>query len=182
MGILSFSTDDAVEKFRLYEIDKIRRHSTQCEESYKERHNSNASLPGNLDRHVELKENQLAMQVLRMNHEKETSSSSGSGVFLETSSNSSTNSASNANIISSDGLNSKLGSSADNLLQFSETGKIGSSDFMPAGQVEPQAPPRKNRTLLLQVGRTEISLISPDKKKVMLERKFKDISFCSQVG
>uniref|UniRef100_A0A5S6K7X6 TBC1 domain family member 4 n=1 Tax=Xenopus tropicalis TaxID=8364 RepID=A0A5S6K7X6_XENTR len=39
----------------------------------------------------------------------------------------------------------------------------------------------KNRTMLFQVGRFEINLISPDTKTVELEKNFKDISSCSQV-
>ncbi|OCT92656.1 TBC1 domain family member 4 isoform X2 [Xenopus laevis] len=38
----------------------------------------------------------------------------------------------------------------------------------------------KNRTMLFQVGRFEINLISPDTKTVELEKNFKDISSCSQ--
>ncbi|TSV41654.1 TBC1 domain family member 4 [Bagarius yarrelli] len=38
----------------------------------------------------------------------------------------------------------------------------------------------KNRTMLFQVGRFEVNLISPDTKTVVLEKNFKDISFCSQ--
>ncbi|XP_046936630.1 TBC1 domain family member 4 isoform X1 [Lynx rufus] len=38
----------------------------------------------------------------------------------------------------------------------------------------------KNRTMLFQVGRFEINLISPDTKSVVLEKNFKDISSCSQ--
>uniref|UniRef100_A0A8C8MME3 TBC1 domain family member 4 n=1 Tax=Oncorhynchus tshawytscha TaxID=74940 RepID=A0A8C8MME3_ONCTS len=39
----------------------------------------------------------------------------------------------------------------------------------------------KNRTMLFQVGRFEVNLISPDSKTVVLEKRFKDISSCSQV-
>uniref|UniRef100_A0A452HWD6 Rab-GAP TBC domain-containing protein n=1 Tax=Gopherus agassizii TaxID=38772 RepID=A0A452HWD6_9SAUR len=39
----------------------------------------------------------------------------------------------------------------------------------------------KNRTMLFQIGRFEINLISPDTKSVVLEKNFKDISSCSQV-
>uniref|UniRef100_A0A8C0FE02 TBC1 domain family member 4 n=1 Tax=Bubo bubo TaxID=30461 RepID=A0A8C0FE02_BUBBB len=39
----------------------------------------------------------------------------------------------------------------------------------------------KNRTMLFQVGRFEVNLISPDTKSVVLEKNFKDISSCSQV-
>ncbi|KAF5902005.1 TBC1 domain family member 4 isoform X2, partial [Clarias magur] len=38
----------------------------------------------------------------------------------------------------------------------------------------------KNRTMLFQVGRFEVNLISPDSKTVVLEKNFKEISFCSQ--
>ncbi|KAM6986739.1 TBC1 domain family member 4 isoform 2-T2 [Aplochiton taeniatus] len=38
----------------------------------------------------------------------------------------------------------------------------------------------KNRTMLFQVGRFEVNLISPDSKTVVLEKIFKDISSCSQ--
>ncbi|KGL83278.1 TBC1 domain family member 4, partial [Tinamus guttatus] len=38
----------------------------------------------------------------------------------------------------------------------------------------------KNRTMLFQVRRFEVNLISPDTKSVVLEKNFKDISSCSQ--
>lgn len=38
----------------------------------------------------------------------------------------------------------------------------------------------KNRTMLFQVGRFEVNLISPDSKSVVLEKNFKDISSCCQ--
>ncbi|ELT93345.1 hypothetical protein CAPTEDRAFT_212887 [Capitella teleta] len=39
---------------------------------------------------------------------------------------------------------------------------------------------QRNRTMLLQIGRTDVCLISPDRKSIIFDRKFKDISFCSQ--
>jgi len=39
----------------------------------------------------------------------------------------------------------------------------------------------RNRTMLIQVGQNELSLISLDRKTVIFERHFRDISFCSQV-
>ncbi|CAH1777592.1 unnamed protein product [Owenia fusiformis] len=39
---------------------------------------------------------------------------------------------------------------------------------------------RRNRTMVLQIGSTDLCLVSPDKKSIILERRFKDISFCSQ--
>ena len=46
--------------------------------------------------------------------------------------------------------------------------------------LEPTYDP-ENRIRLIQVGDTELCLISPDRKSVILQQKFKDISFCSQV-
>ncbi|XP_038055153.1 TBC1 domain family member 1-like [Patiria miniata] len=37
-----------------------------------------------------------------------------------------------------------------------------------------------NRTMLFQIGKSMLTLISPDKKSFMLTKKFNDISFCSQ--
>jgi len=36
-----------------------------------------------------------------------------------------------------------------------------------------------NRTMLLQIGRTDLRLISPDKKQVLLHKNFREISHCS---
>jgi len=41
---------------------------------------------------------------------------------------------------------------------------------------------QRNRTMLIQVSQHELSLISLDRKTVIFERHFKDISFCSQVS
>uniref|UniRef100_A0A8D0SHS4 TBC1 domain family member 1 n=1 Tax=Sus scrofa TaxID=9823 RepID=A0A8D0SHS4_PIG len=38
-----------------------------------------------------------------------------------------------------------------------------------------------NRTMLFTIGQSEVYLISPDTKKIALEKNFKEISFCSQV-
>ena len=38
-----------------------------------------------------------------------------------------------------------------------------------------------NRTMLFQIAKTEVALISPDKKSLMFHKNFKDISHCSQV-
>ncbi|XP_041360005.1 TBC1 domain family member 4-like isoform X2 [Gigantopelta aegis] len=40
--------------------------------------------------------------------------------------------------------------------------------------------PETNRIMLFQIGRQDISLISLDQKQIIMERKFKDISFVSQ--
>ncbi|KAJ3615322.1 hypothetical protein NHX12_018890, partial [Muraenolepis orangiensis] len=39
---------------------------------------------------------------------------------------------------------------------------------------------QENRTMLFMVGRAQIFLVSPDTKKVAIEKSFKEISFCSQ--
>ncbi|XP_063069096.1 TBC1 domain family member 4 [Engraulis encrasicolus] len=49
----------------------------------------------------------------------------------------------------------------------------------PSNHVQP-SDAEKNRTMLFQVGRFEVNLISPDSKTVVLEKNFKDISSCSQ--
>ncbi|KAJ8253387.1 hypothetical protein GJAV_G00212360 [Gymnothorax javanicus] len=49
----------------------------------------------------------------------------------------------------------------------------------PSSNVQP-SDAEKNRTMLFQVGRFEVNLISPDTKTVVLEKKFKDISSCLQ--
>ncbi|XP_035875605.1 TBC1 domain family member 1 isoform X2 [Phyllostomus discolor] len=38
----------------------------------------------------------------------------------------------------------------------------------------------ENRTMLFTIGQSDVYLISPDTKKIALERNFKEISFCSQ--
>uniref|UniRef100_A0A8C4WZD0 TBC1 (tre-2/USP6, BUB2, cdc16) domain family, member 1 n=2 Tax=Eptatretus burgeri TaxID=7764 RepID=A0A8C4WZD0_EPTBU len=45
--------------------------------------------------------------------------------------------------------------------------------------IEPSMDERR-RAMLFQVGRNEVNLISPHSKKVIVEKKFKDISSCSQ--
>uniref|UniRef100_A0A7N6F914 TBC1 domain family member 1 n=1 Tax=Anabas testudineus TaxID=64144 RepID=A0A7N6F914_ANATE len=39
---------------------------------------------------------------------------------------------------------------------------------------------QENRTMLFTVGRSQIFLVSPDTKKVVIEKSFREISFCSQ--
>uniref|UniRef100_A0A6Q2Z336 TBC1 domain family member 4 n=1 Tax=Esox lucius TaxID=8010 RepID=A0A6Q2Z336_ESOLU len=39
---------------------------------------------------------------------------------------------------------------------------------------------QENRTMLFMVGRSQIFLVSPDTKKVSIEKSFREISFCSQ--
>ncbi|MBZ3877299.1 TBC1 domain family member 1 [Sciurus carolinensis] len=38
----------------------------------------------------------------------------------------------------------------------------------------------ENRTMFFTIGQSEVYLISPDTKKIALEKNFKEISFCSQ--
>ncbi|XP_034157063.1 TBC1 domain family member 1 isoform X3 [Pangasianodon hypophthalmus] len=39
---------------------------------------------------------------------------------------------------------------------------------------------QENRTMLFMIGRSQIFLVSPDSKKVAIEKSFREISFCSQ--
>ncbi|XP_029601245.1 TBC1 domain family member 1, partial [Salmo trutta] len=50
----------------------------------------------------------------------------------------------------------------------------------PAAGVQPTSL-QGNRTMLFMVGRSQIFLVSPDTKKVSIEKSFREISFCSQV-
>ncbi|XP_067353203.1 TBC1 domain family member 1 isoform X2 [Channa argus] len=48
-----------------------------------------------------------------------------------------------------------------------------------SAQVQPTSL-QENRTMLFMVGRSQIFLVSPDTKKVVIEKSFREISFCSQ--
>ncbi|XP_061685237.1 TBC1 domain family member 1 isoform X2 [Syngnathoides biaculeatus] len=63
-----------------------------------------------------------------------------------------------------------------------------SPEISQANTTEAQAHPagvrptslQENRTMLFTVGRSQIFLVSPDTKKVAIEKSFREISFCSQ--
>ncbi|XP_073419112.1 TBC1 domain family member 1 isoform X2 [Dendrobates tinctorius] len=58
-----------------------------------------------------------------------------------------------------------------------------SVDFQSSGEVRNFVQPTdmaENQTMLFTIGQSEIYLISPDTKKIVIEKGFKEISFCSQ--
>ncbi|KAG2466038.1 TBCD1 protein, partial [Polypterus senegalus] len=59
------------------------------------------------------------------------------------------------------------------------TGILRKSSSVPCGILPTNI--QENRTMLFTIGQAQIYLISPDTKKVAIEKSFKEISFCSQV-
>ncbi|XP_039607217.1 TBC1 domain family member 1 isoform X2 [Polypterus senegalus] len=58
------------------------------------------------------------------------------------------------------------------------TGILRKSSSVPCGILPTNI--QENRTMLFTIGQAQIYLISPDTKKVAIEKSFKEISFCSQ--
>ena len=165
--------DEAVEKFVHYEEKKLK---AELKEQERKRHASNTSvqsLPVNLEQSVSVRENELANQ-------------SGTGQVTEVSSNDSN--------LSSNGSGSDISgsSSTENILNNNASPVKGDYQEMVQegmGKNEAESLQRmamfnqgkKNRTMLLQITANEVCLINTDRKKVIMKRSFRDISFCSQV-
>uniref|UniRef100_A0A673KJK7 TBC1 domain family member 4 n=1 Tax=Sinocyclocheilus rhinocerous TaxID=307959 RepID=A0A673KJK7_9TELE len=79
-------------------------------------------------------------------------------------------------LTSSSNTGSLLGVFPECILEDSDFGERHASE---PNNVQP-SDADKNRTMLFQVGRFEVNLISPDTKSVVLEKNFKEISSCSQ--
>ncbi|XP_028258553.1 TBC1 domain family member 1 isoform X2 [Parambassis ranga] len=61
-----------------------------------------------------------------------------------------------------------------------EISNTNTTDLLtPSAKVQPTSL-QENRTMLFTVGRSQIFLVSPDTKKVAIEKSFREISFCSQ--
>ncbi|KAM8771915.1 TBC1 domain family member 1 isoform 1-T1 [Acanthopagrus schlegelii] len=60
-----------------------------------------------------------------------------------------------------------------------EISHTNTTDAHPHSTVQPTSL-QENRTMLFTVGRSQIFLVSPDTKKVAIEKSFREISFCSQ--
>ncbi|XP_013417491.1 TBC1 domain family member 1 isoform X2 [Lingula anatina] len=183
--------DETVLMFKQKESERSQRLAQEKEQ--RQRHSSGTSihsLPVNLENSVQVKENELSSQAqkLRGNSTDSTGSSNSGDVFLTSSS-----SAEN----SQDRLAKHVSSSDDSLKDSSATETQSlvnhtasddkhhkdSKNLMKSvliGQSHLPTPGEHNRTMLFQIAFDEICLISPDKKTVSLERKFKDISFVSQ--
>ena len=193
--------DEAVAKFQQYEETRRLDHR----DLDRHRHASGASirsLPSNLERSVTVKENELGRQVPRMS---EFNGSSDSNISVGTaSSTESEHSMGSIDLLSSNlrcdlnepniaegsmktlvdshvaGLNQddchKPGgmhiSNGDVQEGYNSASKVSNSRRLQG---------RRNHTMLFQIGATDVCLISTDKKTVILQRKFRDISFCVKV-
>lgn len=58
--------------------------------------------------------------------------------------------------------------------------RVNSTTLLEVPRTPPVATNENNRTMLLQISRCDVKLISPDRKSVMLSKPFCDISHCSQ--
>lgn len=215
--------DEAVEKFRLLELEKLK-HFNECGRvSDRQRHGSGtsiASLPPNLDHFVSIRENELEEQVDRMggsgssDHGSTSGSSSvdssafvdhyrrpdsdevhiGTAEKFEKSARDSDEHFSSlhnarAQIISEESLHLRWKSNEWSPLSSlsdvtSQDARIRSCSFGNDFQRTRSNSflHGQNRTMVFQIGKTDISLVSLDKKSVILNKSFKDISHCSQVS
>ncbi|XP_029638480.1 TBC1 domain family member 1 isoform X2 [Octopus sinensis] len=138
----------------------------------RQRHASDASvrsLPASLDNTVTVTENELEQQQQQLHGVKLNGSSSDFRAAIDSPCSSFENIEESSNEMKSNSHQSYAYSS------FVE--KEGNQeDSLPQNLVTDIV----NRTMLFRLGKEEISLINLDQKRVMLERKFSDISFVSQ--
>ena len=191
--------DEAVSKFLDYEekkdVQRRRNHSGSSERS----------LPGNLDNTgVNIKESELAWQRNKLGAGATSSTdsnlSTGSGCDNSTLEGAGMLLLQNQNLGGSqtsgseDSIPERL-STTEQRLTASNNNEGGGAGVAPVPQgskvvtteslqrqVVMGQTTQRNRTMLLQIGYTDVCLISPDRKTTIFDRKFKDISFCSQVG
>ncbi|XP_067663827.1 TBC1 domain family member 1-like isoform X1 [Haliotis asinina] len=160
------------------------------EQEQRQRHASGTSvrsLPASLDDVVSVTENNLSRQHERLQlHYDSTESSTDELASGDTYGSSSENvhGSSNGVLNSCQGHELKVGQSVDSdgskeHLNGEEEQEVFVSR---SSNVFKKETPRNeaSRVMLLQIGRKDLTLISPDKKQPVLERKFKDISFVSQ--
>ena len=194
--------DDAVDKFQEYEQERCQRQQSRQsklqDDALRHRHGSGSSvrsLPSDLQGSVSVQENDLT------NHCNQPHATSGSADSLCGSSSVTLNH--NMDMGSNDDL--PLGGSSscmalqnalnrarqEALLHESnkttKTSQEGINNPVSNVKSEPaggdkNVTSQRNRTMLIQVGQHDISLISPDRKVAIFERNFRDISFCSQVS
>jgi len=158
------------------------------------------SLPADLERVVSIYENELSAQTstkagFRASIDS-TLSSGSDEAFISVN----TSAAQNANVAQTSGTDGDVScSSRESLVDGSDSRKVHSQGEHPkvslSGGIDLQrfamqhrtraassdSAEHRNRTMLIQVGQNELSLISLDRKTVIFERHFKDVSFCSQV-
>lgn len=168
--ITSDYLDDLVTRLQEKEISHFKQQH-QEEVNQRSRHASGASvksLPGNLETSVSVMENELGKRQHGADADSTGSSLDdlGSAETLESSSEC---------LI---GNTAKDSDSNEDLCNVNSTNN--NCHFKSA--IAHKMPWKENsRAMLFRLGKNEISLISLDKKQIILERQFKDISFVSQV-
>ncbi|XP_046369394.2 TBC1 domain family member 1-like isoform X2 [Haliotis rufescens] len=160
------------------------------EQEQRQRHASGTSvrsLPASLEDMVCVTENNLCRQQERLQlHYDSAESSTDELASGDTYGSSSENVHGSSNGLSNScqGPDLKVGQSADSdgskeHLNGEEEHEVFVSRS--SNVLKNEAPRNEaSRVMLLQIGRKDLTLISPDKKQPVLERKFKDISFVSQ--
>lgn len=158
------------------------------------------SLPADLERVISVCENELSSQAsyarpcgLRSSIDSTLSSESDDAFIGATTQNAEAVQMSGADGDASGSSRESLYDASDS--QNTHQGKLPPTVVSAGGRIDLQrfamyqrarasssdATETRNRTMLLQVGENELTLISLDRKTVIFERHFKDISFCSQV-
>lgn len=161
--------DETVEKFIQYEEKKQK----EVEEQERKRNHSGASvrsLPTNLDQNVCIKENELGSHVVE-------SKSNDSNVSCESSGSGDGHSGSSSENILNNNANTGIRIEVNDIHDGPPKTDMDNLQRMALYNHS-----KKNRTMLLQITANEVCLINTDRKKVIMKRNFRDISFCSQVS
>lgn len=200
--------DDAVKKFEEYE--QVQRQEEEQTRLRRESNASIPSLSSNPEKSVVMEENELQRQMLNdQGSSTEGTQSSGSeDAFSESNENVSsievncglvTSLSGDGSLailspgsvldVPSAGLDPTPSASNDNNISVKQV-PCDNHERIPLKKTEGQESALKRslqpqdskiRTMLIQIGPSELSLISLDRKTTIFERQFKDISFCSQV-
>ena len=180
--------DDAVEKFRLYEEKKEK----EAERTRRSSGQSVHSLPGNLEKSVSIKENELKVSTPDKSQGQSNESVSSAEHDISTGSVDTQMTDQCIGDADASKINSTSNSEESIESFHSDTHVVdaqGDARLTPrTGEslqrmvLENQSQAKKNRTMLLQISKNEVSLISPDRKRTSLKKNFKDISFCTRVS
>lgn len=192
--ITSHYVDDLAEKFESKEPDLLNNTVVE-EEEKRNRHASGASvksLPANLEGSVTVTENDLGRQHEKLGYGDESVDSSaddmlgcgqigGSSTEILDCSGSVHSNGAPVSCPSQDSIEGP--SSTPRLSQpCTDVSNLPTQGNGTQVQLPVYSKADRNRTMLFRLGQNEITLISPDLKSSMLERKFKDIPSVSQVS
>lgn len=195
--------DDAVRKFDEYA--KLQNDEDGEQRVRRESDGSVQSLPTNVEKTVTIGENELLVQASKYHglSGEETMSSGSEDAFAESS-----DTVPSLGVSSSSGssgsCNSGLSSTHDtrslDSVASGEGDRMNKHGMISSGSEDSSEAARRGRdgaeslqkqvlqsygskirTMLIQIGQSELSLFSLDRKSMIFERQFKDISFCSQV-